>query len=89
VRVTSGSMPPPTQFPDTRGNSLFYGDYSGLAVSADTAYPLWMDTRDPDLFQCGSLGGPPAVPPRLCTGSEPNRLGANDQNIYTRGLAIP
>jgi hypothetical protein len=48
-----------------------------------------MDTRDPDLFQCGSLGGPPTVPPRLCTGSEPNRLGANDQNIYTRGLAIP
>ena len=89
VRVTSSSMPLPTQFPDTQGNSVFYGDYSGLAVSGNTAYPLWMDTRDPDLFQCGSLGGHPTAPPRLCTGTEPNGLRANDQNIYTRGLAIP
>jgi hypothetical protein len=86
VRVTSSSMPVPTEFPDPQGNSEFWGDYSGLAVSGNTAYPLWMDSRDPDLFLC-----PTATPraPRLCTAREPNRARANDENIYTRRLAIP
>jgi hypothetical protein len=37
-RVTSASMPPPTQFA-----GQFYGDYSGLAAYTDE-YPLWLDT---------------------------------------------
>ena len=28
TRATSASMPLPTQFPDTQGNSVFFGDYS-------------------------------------------------------------
>lgn len=89
VRVTSSSMPSPTAFPDTQGNSEFYGDYSGLAVRGNTAYPLWMDTRDPDLFLCPGTGKA-SSPPKLCTGSA-GSVGrrANDENIYTRALALP
>ncbi|MBX6341418.1 MAG: exo-alpha-sialidase, partial [Thermomicrobiaceae bacterium] len=47
VRVTSSPMPPPTQF-----DGLFYGDYTGLAAFDGDAYPIWMDTRSPDLFLC-------------------------------------
>lgn len=46
-RVTTSSMPVPTMFPDTQGNSVFYGDYSGLSVGGGKAHPLWMDTRQP------------------------------------------
>jgi hypothetical protein len=84
ARATSSSMPLPTQFPDTQGNSVFFGDYSGLAAVSG-AHPLWMDTRDPDAFVCpgtGVAGSPPA----LCTGTEPNGLVANDQNIFTATL---
>jgi hypothetical protein len=89
VRVTSSSMPAPTEFPDTQGNSLFYGDYSGLAVRGNTAYPLWMDTRDPDLFLCRGTGKA-SSPPKLCTGTA-GSVGrrANDENIYTRALSLP
>jgi hypothetical protein len=46
-RVTSASMPLPTQFPDTQGNSQFIGDYTGMtAVSG--VHPLWADTRNRD-----------------------------------------
>jgi hypothetical protein len=38
-RVTSSSLPPPTQFSGT-----FWGDYTGL-TAPDKAYPLWSDTR--------------------------------------------
>lgn len=80
LRVTSSSMPPPTEFPDAQGNSVFFGDYSGLAVW-DTAHPLWMDTRDPDLFDCG------VNPPAVCTAIESgNRLQANDQDLFTDSL---
>jgi hypothetical protein len=79
-------MPVPTEFPDPQGNSEFWGDYSGLAVRGSTAYPLWMDSRDPDLFLC-----PTATPsaPHLCAGREPNGALANDENIYTRVLGLP
>ena len=83
-RATSASMPLPTQFPDSQGNSLFFGDYSGLSAVSG-AHPLWMDTRDPDAFLCPGTAAP-GVPPALCTGSEPNGLLANDQQIYTRTM---
>jgi hypothetical protein len=84
MRATSASMPLPTQFPDTQGNSQFIGDYTGLtAVSG--AHPLWADTRNPDAFLCPGTAAP-GVPPALCTAAEPNGLIANDQQIYTRGM---
>ncbi|HWG61302.1 MAG TPA: sialidase family protein [Streptosporangiaceae bacterium] len=87
MRATSTSMPLPTQFPDTQGNSVFFGDYSGLAAQSG-AHPLWMDTRPPDAFLCAGTGAP-GVPPALCQGTEPNGLLANDQTIYTNTLSAP
>jgi hypothetical protein len=87
-RVTSSSMPVPTQFPDAQGNSVFFGDYTGLSAAND-ALPLWMDTRDADLFLCPGTGAP-GVPPRICTGqSVPNGPVANDQDIFTARVGIP
>jgi hypothetical protein len=88
VRVTSASMPSPTEFPDSLGNSTFFGDYTGLSVIGQTAHPLWMDTRSPDLFLCPGTGAR-GVPPALCTASEPNGLRANDQDIFTRAVILP
>jgi hypothetical protein len=83
-RATSASMPLPTQFPDTQGNSQFFGDYAGLtAVSG--ALPLWSDTRNPDAFLCPGTAVP-GTPPAVCTAAEPNGLIANDQQIYTRRM---
>jgi hypothetical protein len=88
VRVTSSSMPLPTQFPNGLGNSVFFGDYAGLSVTGSTAHPLWMDTRDVDLFLCPGTGLP-GVPPAVCTATEPNGRQANDQDIFSRTLGIP
>jgi len=81
-RVTSSSMPPPTEFPGAKGGQ-FWGDYVGLAVT-DEAHPVWSDTRSLDLFTCPSSG-----PPRLCTGVEDNGLVANDEDMYTATVAVP
>ena len=78
-RVTSSSMPPPTQFSGT-----FFGDYTGLAAD-NNAHPFWMDTRNPDLFTCGT-------PPSLCTASTNQggqTLVLNDQDVYTANLSVP
>jgi len=78
-RVTSSSMPPPTQFSGT-----FFGDYTGLAAD-NNAHPFWMDTRNPDLFTCGT-------PPSLCTASTNQggqTLVANDQDVYTANQSVP
>jgi hypothetical protein len=80
-RVTSSSMPLPTEFPNARGNGTFFSDYTGLSA-AGKALPLWMDTRDPDLFLCPGTGVP-GVPPRVCTGLSNNGTQANDQDIFT------
>jgi hypothetical protein len=79
-RITSSSMPLPTQFPNSHGNSVFYGDYSGLSAAND-AIPVWMDTRSPDLFLCPGTATP-GVPPTNCKAQEPNGLIANDQDIF-------
>jgi hypothetical protein len=86
-RATSTSMPVPTQFPDAQGNSLFFGDYSGLSAVSG-AHPLWMDTRTPDAFLCPGTAVP-GVPPALCTATEPDGLLANDQTSYTDTLPAP
>ncbi|MEA2364384.1 MAG: hypothetical protein QOD71_3529, partial [Thermoleophilaceae bacterium] len=83
TRVTTASMPPATQF-----EGGFFGDYSALSAD-DTAHPTWMDTRDPNLIVCRDSAGQVVKPPRLCTASAPNAAVANDQNVYTRSLAIP
>jgi hypothetical protein len=82
-RVTTAPMPPESQF-----EGEFFGDYSGLSAG-DNAHPVWMDTRDPDLFVCRDSAGNVTQPPSRCTASAPNANPANDQNIYTRDLGIP
>jgi hypothetical protein len=77
-RVTSGSMPPPTQF-----GGVFWGDYTGLAA-LDRAYPFWSDTRSKDLFLCPGTGAP-GIPPGLCAGQD-GSLTANDQDVFTAGV---
>jgi hypothetical protein len=81
-RVTTSSSPPPTQF---GGN--FWGDYTGL-TAPDKAYPIWSDTRPPDLFLCPGTGTP-GNPPRICIGSASNAPRANDQDIFVATLSIP
>ena len=93
-RVTTSSMPLPTQFPEAGGFSAFWGDYTGL--TADTqAHPFWSDTRDPDVFACpGDTPGSFASPPSLCGAKTPpdasgNQTVLNDQNGYTANVAVP
>lgn len=87
-RVTSSSMPTPTQFPDAQGNSTFFGDYTGIAAVTD-AHPLWMDTRDADLALCPGTGMV-GVAPQVCTfTSVANGPMANDQNAYTATVDVP
>jgi hypothetical protein len=86
VRVTSSSMPAPTQFPSANGG-VFFGDYTGLAA-IDKAHPIWMDTRAKDLFVCPGTATP-GNPPTLCGATEPNGEQANDQEIYTATLGVP
>ncbi len=88
TRVTTSSMPFPTQFPDAQGNSLFYGDYTGLSASDGIAHPLWMDTRSPDLFLCPGTGAP-GVPPSICKQVGLSGIFDNDQDIFTATVEIP
>jgi len=83
-RVTSSSMPPPTEF-----SGQFYGDYTGLTAHNE-AHPFWSDTRSPDLFQCiDAATGNPSTPPTLCTGKEPNGLTANDEDVFSSTETVP
>jgi hypothetical protein len=83
VRVTSASMPPPTQFSGT-----FWGDYTGLSAIGGEAHPTWSDTRPVEPFLCSSTGAPGA-PPTICTAPAANAAVANDQEIFTKVVRIP
>jgi hypothetical protein len=85
-RVTTSSMPAPTQFEGPKGGQ-FYGDYTGL-TAVDDIHPIWSDTRNVDLFICPTSATAPGNPPALCTGTEPNGLQANDQEIYTATFKV-
>src|SRR5437764_555326 len=87
-RASSGSMPVPTQFPESNGFSAFWGDYTGL-TAADNAYPFWSDTRDPDLLVCADSAGNVTLPPSVCGGTNTSGATLNDQNAYTAALAVP
>ncbi len=82
TRVTSSSMPPPTQF----GGQL-YGDRIGLAANRK-AYPVWSDTRAFGLFLCPGTGTPDK-PPAVCGATEPNGEVANDQETFTAAVGVP
>ena len=82
TRVTSSSMPPPSQF-----NGQFYGDYIMIDATATTAYPVWSDTRAAALFLCPGTGTT-GNPPDLCTAPASNANPANDQDIYAEGVPI-
>jgi hypothetical protein len=77
-RASTGSSPPPTQF-----GGVFWGDYTGLAVSS-RAYPIWSDTRSRDLFLCPDTGTP-GHPPSLC-GLQGANGTANDEDIFTAAV---
>jgi hypothetical protein len=79
-------MPLPTEFPDAQGNSLFFGDYTGLSA-LDAIHPFWMDTRNNNLFLCPGTGTP-GVPPEVCGAVEPNGLKANDQDVFTTTIEL-
>jgi hypothetical protein len=81
-RVTTSSMPPPTQFDGT-----FFGDYTGL-TAPNNAFPLWMDTRTPELFVCPGTATP-GSPPKVCTASASNAATANDQELRTAAVGVP
>jgi hypothetical protein len=94
-RVTNSSMPIPTQFPEPGSLGTFWGDYAGLAAW-DKAYPIWSDTRNPDLFACpGATPGTFAQPPSVCGGSTMTGTGAsavttalNDQDIFVASVGV-
>lgn len=86
VRLTSSSMPPPTQFGGTEGGQ-FYGDYVWLSALHD-AYPIWSDTRAGDLFLCPGTGTA-GNPPKACGAKEPNGLAANDEETYMANVSVP
>jgi len=83
TRVSSSSMPPPTQF-----SGVFWGDYNAVATVGDSALPLWSDTRSVDLFICPGTAVT-GVPPQLCTASASNAARANDEDIFVARVAIP
>jgi hypothetical protein len=83
VRVTSSSMPAPSQF-----EGQFFGDYNELTAD-DVAHPFWMDTRDPNLEACQDASGNVTTPPSVCTYDADNAPIANDQNVYTQAVEIP
>ena len=89
VRVTSGSMPPPTEFPNSQGSGVFWGDYTGLAAVDVVAHPIWSDTRPVDVFLCPGTATGPGSPPALCSGTEGNGIVANDQDAYTGLVPVP
>jgi hypothetical protein len=86
VRVTSSSMPAPTQFEGPAGGQ-FYGDYVWLTAS-DKAYPIWSDTRASDLFLCPGTGTT-GSPPQLCGATETNGETANDEETYMAAVNVP
>jgi hypothetical protein len=88
TRVTSSSMPAPTQFYGVNGG-VFYGDYITLTAVGNVAHPVWSDTRSKDLFLCPGTATGPGNPPRVCSGTEPNGQVANDQNMFTDTVRIP
>ena len=63
----------------------------GIDASKD-AHPLWMDTRDSDLFLCPG-SAVPGTPPATGTGTEiggpQDGVTVNDEEIFTQGVPIP
>jgi hypothetical protein len=81
-RVTSSSMPLPTEFPDALGGGLFWGDYAGVSAMGQATHPIWSDTRAAEGFLCPGTGVF-GVPPAVCV---PGASIANDQDIYTASV---
>jgi hypothetical protein len=79
-RVTTSSMPPPTQF-----EGDFWGDYTGLAAYHGRAHPAWSDTRTPELVVCPTAS---PAPPTLCTHRDTGRVTANDQEAFTASVRL-
>jgi hypothetical protein len=65
----------------------FWGDYTGMAINGERAFPIWSDTRSKDLFLCNTPS--PGNPPTLCGATEPNGQEANDEEVFTASVRIP
>ena len=87
VRVTSSSMPAPTQFEGPTGGQ-FYGDYVSMAAVGDQAHPIWSDTRSPDVFLCPGTAVA-GTPPALCGARETNGETANDEDTFSATVDVP
>jgi hypothetical protein len=87
VRLTTSSMPAPTQFEGPAGGQ-FYGDYVWLSA-LDKAYAIWSDTREPDLFLCPGTATGPGNPPALCGATEANGEQANDEDTFMSAVNVP
>ena len=86
TRVTNISTPPPTEFPGmVNGYSNFAGDYTGLAVSGTTAYPMWTDSRNTEFYQCPSNSDPLGQ----CRVTNGNVPGFDEDVFTTFGLGLP
>ena len=55
---------------------------------AGSAFPIWSDTRNTDLFLCPGTGKP-STPPALCGATETNGLKANDEETFTSTVDVP
>jgi hypothetical protein len=81
-RVTTSSLPPPTQF-----GGVFWGDYASVDAR-DFAYPVWSDTRPQDIFLCPGSATGPGNPPRLC-GLQVPAGPANSEAIFMSRVDVP
>jgi hypothetical protein len=82
VRVTSSSMPAPTQF-----SGLFWGDYTGLTAWFGTAHTRLVRHPDAGGLHLPRLGDDP--PRRLDCAPPAALTPANDQEAMTASLAVP
>lgn len=85
IRVTTSSMPPPTQM-----SPPYFGDIIRVQATDTVALPVWVDTRRAALFLCDGTAVP-GSPPKLCTGAAPPPLTlktANDQDILTSRVPL-
>jgi hypothetical protein len=68
----------------TNGYGLFFGDYTGLAVSNTTAWPFWMDSRNPEYYQCPT----PSNPLKQCRNMNGTVPGFDEDVFTTFGLSL-
>ena len=87
VRVTTSSMPAPTQFEGPAGGQ-FYGDYVWLSRQRQG---LSRSGRTPArrICSCAPNTGTAGTPPQLCGATETNGEVANDEETFMAAVNVP